>query len=59
MIANVIAGVIGISGLAVFLGFMLWWVKAPPLIIIVAVVMVLLIYDFVQTMRFGESGPGR
>jgi hypothetical protein len=59
MIANVIAGVIGISMLGAFLGIMLWWVKAPPLIIIVAVVMVLLIYDFVQTMRFGESGPGR
>jgi hypothetical protein len=59
MIANVIAGVIGISGLSVFLGIMLWWVKAPPLIIIVAVVMLLLIYDFVQTMRFGENGPGR
>jgi hypothetical protein len=59
MIANVIAGVIGISTLAAFLGIMLWWVKAPPLIIIVAVVMVLLIYDFVQTLRFGESGPGR
>jgi len=59
MIANVIAGVIGISMLAAFLGIMLWWVKAPPLIIIVAVVMVLLIYDFVQTMRFGENGPGR
>jgi hypothetical protein len=59
MIANVIAGVIGISALAAFLGIMLWWVKAPPLIIIVAVVMVLLIYDFVQTMRFGEKGPGR
>ena len=45
--------------LATFLGIMLWWVKAPPLIIIVVVVMALLIYDFVQTLRFGESGPGR
>jgi hypothetical protein len=59
MISNVIAGVIGISMLGTFLGIMLWWVKAPPLIIIVLVVMALLIYDFVQTMRFGESGPGR
>jgi hypothetical protein len=59
MIAHLIAGVLGIGMLATFLGFMLWWVKAPPLIIIVLVVMALLIYDFVQTLRFGESGPGR
>jgi hypothetical protein len=59
MIAHLIAGVIGISMLAVFLGIMLWWVKALPLIIIVVVVLALLVYDFVQTLRFGESGPGR
>ena len=59
MIAHLIAGIIGIAMLATFLGIMLWWVKAPPLIIIVVLVMVLLIYDFVQTLRFGESGPGR
>ncbi len=59
MIGNLIAGILGISMLAAFLGIMLWWVKAPPLIIIVVVVLVLLIYDFVQTLRFGESGPGR
>ena len=56
MIAHLIAGVIGIGMLATFLGIMLWWVKAPPLIIIVVIVMALLIYDFVQTLRFGESG---
>ncbi len=55
MIANLIAGIIGIGALATFLGIMLWWVKAPPLIIIVLVVMALLIYDFVQTLRFGEK----
>ena len=32
------------------------WVKAIPLIIIVVVVVALLIYDFVQTLRAGESG---
>jgi ABC-type Co2+ transport system permease subunit len=46
MISHLIAGVIGISMLAVFLG-------------IVVVVLALLLYDFVQTLRFGESGPGR
>jgi hypothetical protein len=59
MIANVIAGLIGIGMLAVFLGIMLWWVKALPLIIIVVGTLALLLYDFVQTMRFGESGSGR
>jgi len=59
MIPTLIAGVIGISLLVAFLGFMLIWVKALPLIIIVVVVVALLLYDFVQTMRFGESGPGR
>jgi hypothetical protein len=59
MIAHLIAGIIGIGMLATFLGIMLWWVKALPLIIIVVLVMALLIYDFVQTLRFGESGPGR
>ena len=59
MIAQLIAGVLGIGMLATFLGIMVWWVKAPPLIIIVIGVMVLLVWDFVQTLRFGESGPGR
>ena len=45
--------------LAAFLGFMLWWVKALPLIIIVAVTMALLIYDFVYTLRHGEGGRAR
>jgi hypothetical protein len=59
MIAQLIAGVLGIAGIAAFLGFMLVWVPAPPLIIIVVLCLALLLYDFVQTLRFGESGPGR
>jgi hypothetical protein len=54
-----VSGVVGITMLAIFLGIMLWWVPAPPLIIIVVICAALLIYDFVQTVRFGESGPGR
>jgi hypothetical protein len=53
---NFITGVIGIALLAAFLGFMLVWVPAPPLIIIVVGVMLLLIYDFILTLRNGESG---
>jgi hypothetical protein len=55
MMMNLIAGLIGIAGLGAFLGIMVWWVKAPPLIIIVLGVLALLIYDFVQTVRYGED----
>jgi hypothetical protein len=53
-----ITGLIGIAGLCVFLGIMLWWVPAPPLIIIVVFVLALLVYDFVQSLRPG-NGDGR
>lgn len=55
MMLNLITGLIGIAGLAAFLGFMVWWVKAPPLIIIVVGVLALVIYDFIQTVRYGED----
>jgi hypothetical protein len=54
-----ISGVLGIAMLAAFLGIMLIWVPAPPLIIIVVSVMLLLIWDFIQTLRYGEKGPPR
>jgi hypothetical protein len=53
---TLITGIIGIGMLAIFLGFMLVWVPAPPLIIIVVGTMLLLIYDFVQSLRYGEGG---
>lgn len=51
---TLITGIVGIAMLAAFLGIMLWWVPAWPLIIIVGGVMLLLLYDFVQTVRYGE-----
>jgi hypothetical protein len=48
---TLITGIIGIAMVLGFLGIMLWWVKALPLIIIVVVVMALLIYDFLMTLR--------
>jgi hypothetical protein len=54
---NLITGIIGIAGLIAFLGILLWWIKALPLIIIVAVVMLILLYDFVQSLR-GNGGSG-
>jgi hypothetical protein len=56
MITALITGLIGIAMLVAFLGFMVVWVKAIPLIIIVVGVVALLVYDFVQTLRAGESG---
>jgi hypothetical protein len=54
-----ICGVIGIAMFLTFLIFMLVWVPAPPLIIIVVVCSALLIWDFIQTLRYGESAPPR
>ncbi len=54
-----ICGVIGIAMYLTFLIFMLVWVPAPPLIIIVIICSALLIWDFIQTLRYGESAPPR
>jgi hypothetical protein len=59
MINNLIAGTIGIAMVVVFLGFMVVWVPAPPLIVIIVIVMAMLLYDFVQTVRFGENYSNR
>ena len=56
MLTALITGIIGIAMLVAFLGFMVVWVKAVPLIIIVILAVSLLVYDFVQTLRAGESG---
>lgn len=56
---NLITGLIGILLVGTFLGFMVGWVKALPLIVIVVAVMLLLIYDYVQTVRYGENWADR
>jgi hypothetical protein len=53
---NFLSGIIGIAGVCVFLGIMLLWVPAAPLIIIVVFVMSLLIYDFIGSLRGGNGG---
>ena len=55
---NFITGIIGIAGVLAFLGILLWWTKAVPLIIVVALVMILLLVDFVQSLRAGNGGRG-
>jgi hypothetical protein len=48
---NLVTGVIGIAGVLTFLGILLWWIKAVPLIIICVIVMALLIWDFYKSLR--------
>ena len=55
---NLITGLIGIAGVCVFLGILLWWIKAVPLIIICVIVMALLIRDFYQSLRANGNGAG-
>lgn len=52
---NFVTGLVGIGLVLAFLGLMLIWVPAPPLIIIVALVMALLVVDFVQSLRNGAD----
>lgn len=52
-------GLVGIATLLGFLGILVWWIRALPLTIIVVGVVLLLLYDFVQTVRAGNGGAGR
>ena len=56
MITVLITGIIGIAMLFAFVGIMVWWVKALPLIVIFVLVGSLLLYDFVRTVLYGEEG---
>jgi uncharacterized membrane protein len=55
MMMILISGLIGLAMLGAFLGIMLWWVKAPPLIVIVVAVLAMAIYDLFMTVRYGED----
>jgi CHASE2 domain-containing sensor protein len=55
---NLITGLIGVAGVCAFLGILLWWIKAVPLIIICVLVMALLIWDFYQSLRANGNGAG-
>ena len=56
---TLVTGIVGIAMVLGFLGTLVWWIKALPFTIIVVVVALLLVYDFVRTLRYGESGAGR
>ena len=55
---NFITGLIGVIGVCTFLGILLWWIKAVPLIIICVLAMAMLIYDFYQSVRAEDNGAG-
>ncbi len=55
-----VTGLVGIVMLLVFLGTLVWWIKALPFTIIVVVVVLMLVYDFVQTLvHRGDNSPKR
>jgi hypothetical protein len=54
-----VTGLVGIAMVVTFLGFLVWWIRELPFTIIVVAVVLLLLYDFVRTLRHGESGAGR
>lgn len=56
---TLVTGLIGIAMVLAFLGIMVWWIRELPLTIIVVAVVIMLLYDFVQTLRFGDRGSGR
>ncbi|MBI2206701.1 MAG: hypothetical protein HYU41_22930 [Candidatus Rokubacteria bacterium] len=56
---TLITGIVGIAMLVTFLGILAWWIRETPFIVIVSAVVLLLLYDFVTTLRSGENGASR
>jgi hypothetical protein len=56
---NLVTGLIGLAGLLAFLGILLWWIKAVPLIIICVAVAAMLAYDFYRSLRQTDSDNAR
>jgi hypothetical protein len=56
---NLITGIIALAMVMTFLGIMVWWVKALPLIIIIVGVMTMAVIDFVQSVLAKENSVNR
>jgi uncharacterized membrane protein len=56
---NLITGLVGIAMVVMFLGFLAWWIKELPFTIIVIAVVIMLLYDFVRSLRGGNGGAKR
>lgn len=59
MIMHLVAALVGLVLLTSFLGILVWWLKELPLIIIMVTVVLLLLHDVVQTLRYGEGWAER
>ena len=53
---NLITGTIGLLLLVGFLGFMVVWIKAVPLVVIAVSVLLVVLWDFIATLRSGNGG---
>jgi hypothetical protein len=53
---TLVTGIVGATMLLAFLGVLVWWIKALPFTIIVIAVVVMMIWDFIQTLRSGQGG---
>jgi hypothetical protein len=58
LVANLITGLVGIALLVGFLGILVGWLKALPLIVIAVGCVLLLIYDFISTLRESNGANG-
>jgi len=56
---TLVTGLVGAAMVMMFLGFLVWWIAEPPFTVIVVVVIGLMLYDLVLTVRSGDNGPGR
>jgi hypothetical protein len=56
---TLVTGIVGIALLMMFLGFLVWWIRELPFTIIVVAVVIMLLFDFVRTLRYGDSGGRR
>jgi hypothetical protein len=54
---TLLTGVVAIAVVLTFLGIMVWYIKEVPFTIIVVLVLALLLYDFVQSLRSERGGP--
>lgn len=54
---NLITGLIGLALMMTFLGILVVWIKAIPLIVIVVSVVILAVVDFVQSLRTTNGTP--
>ncbi|MDH3443127.1 MAG: hypothetical protein OEN50_04320 [Deltaproteobacteria bacterium] len=56
---NLVTGLVGIAMLLAFLGTLVWWIKELPFTLIVVAVVLMAVYDFVQSVLSGNGSSKR